>query len=433
MKKTIFSFFLALSGMCAISAAHADTALFDLPDLSQAAKDSLVAHYDGRTGVETDDNVVKSWTPVDGSGKPLAPMIVNTSGTDQKGITYDSSTATLKFDDRNGGTRSLVGTLGNTAGSAFTVFWKGCYDPSAPYASSGTYVYNIGPNKIAHKRDGSDGGWRVELYNGRAYGGDDITAYDDVPATVWSTVITAKSHKGYANGTNLNVTGSPSYAVPANAAIRIGAYSGKGYDLQGDISQLIIFQSALSDEDRQIVEDYLKQIAVGDPSVSSDKSGYFGSEEIQVVFLHGPGNAGDKIAVLPAGAVPGQSAPLFETPTSGTSGKVTFSSTKLPQGNYSLWYLSANNGVIAGPTGIAIDPVTTLTVDKTQYNPGEPITATFASGPGNARDYIGIYPSHIMPTRASGRLTWQYANGTSSAGGNVTAGNVTIPTNYVVP
>ena len=96
----------------------------------------------------------------------------------------------------------------------------------------------------------------MEQYNGTTYAGDDITAYDGV-TTVWSTVLTADSHAFYANGTNLNVGGTPSNNVKANAAMLIGAYSSSGYDFVGEVEQLIIFGSALSDADRELVESYL--------------------------------------------------------------------------------------------------------------------------------------------------------------------------------
>ena len=37
----------------------------------------------------------------------------------------------------------------------------------------------------------------------------------------------------------------------------IGAYSSSGYDFVGEVQQLIIFGSALSDADRNLVENYL--------------------------------------------------------------------------------------------------------------------------------------------------------------------------------
>jgi len=70
-------------------------------------------------------------------------------------------------------------------------------------------------------------------------------------------VLTADSHAFYANGENLNVGGTPSNNVQANASMLIGAYSSSGYDFVGEVEQLIIFGSALSDADRELVENYL--------------------------------------------------------------------------------------------------------------------------------------------------------------------------------
>jgi len=232
----------------------------NIPGLSSQALDSLVAHFDGKLGVQTDGESVVSWTPVDGNGDFLDDMIVQST---QRGggapelITYDGS-GKLTFDDTDVGAdgRYLGGTLSNAESQDLTVFWVGNYSADAPFATSGTYVYNIGINSTSHQRDDGAGGFVVEQYNGTTYAGDDITAYDGV-TTVWSTVLTADSHAFYANGTNLNVGGTPSNNVKANASMIIGAYSSSGYDFVGEVEQLIVFGSALSDADRKLVEDYL--------------------------------------------------------------------------------------------------------------------------------------------------------------------------------
>ena len=228
--------------------------------LSTQALDSLVAHYDGKNGVETDGESVVSWTPIDGNGDFLDDMIIVSTqrgGAGQELITYDGS-GKLTFDDTSVGAdgRYLEGTLSNAESKEFTVFWVGNYSADAPFATSGTYVYNIGINNTSHQRDDGKGGFVVEQYNGTTYAGDDITAYDGV-TTVWSTVLTADSHAFYANGENLNVGGTPSNNVQANASMLIGAYSSSGYDFVGEVEQLIIFGSALSDADRKLVESYL--------------------------------------------------------------------------------------------------------------------------------------------------------------------------------
>ena len=238
----------------------------DIPNLSKKAIDSLIAHYDGKHGIETDGKVVVSWTPVDGNGETLDEMIAHSTqrGSGAAELIKYSQSGKLTFDDNSDGAdgRYLEGVLTNDESKEFTVFWVGNYSAEAPLATSGAYVYNIGINSTSHQRDDGKGGFVVEQYNGTTYSGDDITDYDGI-TTVWSTVLTANSHTFYANGTNLNVGGSPSNKLKANASIIIGAYSSSGYDFVGELEQLIIFGSALSDEDRKLVEGhFLKSIQV---------------------------------------------------------------------------------------------------------------------------------------------------------------------------
>ena len=241
------------------SAPTIDGLLAAVPGLSSQAIDSLVAHYDGSIGVETDGNAVVSWTPVDSNGQLLNDLSVVST---QKGnggadlITYNDGK--LVFDDSSVGAdgRYLAGKLNNAETTDFTVFWLGHYKADAPFATSGTYAYNIGLSNTSHQRDDGKGGFIVEQYNGKTYAGDDITKYDD-QTTVWSTVLTADSHSFYANGKNLNLAGDPTNNVKSNADIVIGAYSSSGYDFLGEMEQLIIFNSALSDADRKLIENHL--------------------------------------------------------------------------------------------------------------------------------------------------------------------------------
>ena len=231
-----------------------------VPSLSTQALGSLIAHYDGKNGVKTDGESVVSWTPIGANGDFLDDMIVLSTQRGSAGqelITYDGS-GKLTFDDTSVGAdgRYLEGTLSNAESKEFTVFWVGNYSADGPFATSGAYVYNIGINNTSHQRDDGKGGFVVEQYNGTTYAGDDITAYDGV-TTVWSTVLSADSHAFYANGENLNVGGTPSNNIKANASMIIGAYSSSGYDFVGEVEQLIIFGSALSDSDRKLVENHL--------------------------------------------------------------------------------------------------------------------------------------------------------------------------------
>ena len=69
-------------------------------------------------------------------------------------ITYDGR-GSLIFNDpsANADGRYLSGTLVNSSTRDFTIFWLGHYQDNAPFASSGTYAYNVGLNSISHQRD----------------------------------------------------------------------------------------------------------------------------------------------------------------------------------------------------------------------------------------------------------------------------------------
>ncbi len=261
----VFTLFLILAGLFGAAPCAFAGWVTDIQGLSAEAKDSLVAHYDGRTGVTTTGSTVDSWTPVDGSGTAIPGMAVaNTQhGTAAAShISYGSSSR-LTFTDPGAGGRYLEGSLTNSPASTdFTVCWLGHYEKNAPSPNSGNYAYNIGPNNISHQRDDGGGGFVVEMYNGTTYAGDDIQQYDGVD-TLWSTVITVNSHAAYANGKNLNIVGSPAPVnnVVADASIIMGSLNSSGYDFVGDIRQMIIFNSALSDEDRLLVESYIADIS----------------------------------------------------------------------------------------------------------------------------------------------------------------------------
>lgn len=236
----------------------------EVTGLSSSAQSSLVAHYDGRIGLDTTGSVVNSWTPVDGNGVLISSMTATSTASGAGApelINYNGSSSLIFTDSTGSGDgRYLTGSLSNSASSDFTVIWLGHYKNGAPFATSGTYAYNIGPNNISHQRDDFGDGFRVELYNGTTYGGDDITALDGVD-TVWSTVLTADSHTAYANGINLNVAGAPTNNVVANATINIGAFNASGYDLVGEISHILVFDTSLSNADRLLIEDWLAQQA----------------------------------------------------------------------------------------------------------------------------------------------------------------------------
>jgi len=64
-------------------------------------------------------------------------------------------------------------------------------------------------------------------------------------------------------------------------------------------------------------------------------------------------------------------------------------------------------------------PLPALTLDEPTYSSGEPIIATFADGPGNATDWIGIYRAEDIPGAPSIQAwAWFYTNNTRTAQGH---------------
>lgn len=243
----------------------AQAALFNDVSLSIAAQNALVAHFDARVGVNTSGSTVNSWDAYDGTGNNVVATLnsfARPGGGDADLITTDGTT--VLFDDPTTSShgRYLSGSLSTTAANqSYTIFWLGHYDSDNRngFENSGAYAYNLG-SEASHQRDDAAPGFRVELYDGSAtYTGDQITAYDDVD-TVWTTIYTPTSHTAYADGTNLNVGGTPSYLIADDPTLVMGAFSSGGYDMLGQISQFIIFEEELSGGDIAAVENYLSSI-----------------------------------------------------------------------------------------------------------------------------------------------------------------------------
>lgn len=80
-----------------------------------------------------------------------------------------------------------------------------------------------------------------------------------------------------------------------------------------------------------------------------------------------------------------------------------------------------------------VTPPPSLFLNKTSFLKGEPITATFAHGPGGASDWIGIYPQGVTPSGNPASTAWYYTNGSRTVGGSLTDGNVAFSTTSISP
>jgi hypothetical protein len=182
------------------------------------------------------------------------------------------------------------------------------------------------------------------------------------------------------------------------------------------------------------------------PSVITDHSVYLPSETIVVTFKNGPANRKDWIGIYPEGVEPGTQASTrwFYTDQAGgvtglAEGTVTFANGLPLAGDYVV-YLLENDGYtkLAQARFQVVDPsATLLRTDKRTYTTGETIVATFSNGPGNPKDWIGIYKEGQTPGPVPSTL-WFYTDGTKSGTtgkleGSITfQGGLTEVGNYVI-
>lgn len=74
-----------------------------------------------------------------------------------------------------------------------------------------------------------------------------------------------------------------------------------------------------------------------------------------------------------------------------------------------------------------------ISLNKASYSPDETLVVSFSGGPGNAKDWIGIYTDGITPSGNPQSLAWYYTNGTKTASGNLTQGTVNFPNTGLGP
>lgn len=127
------------------------------------------------------------------------------------------------------------------------------------------------------------------------------------------------------------------------------------------------------------------------PVLSTSASNYNAGQTVPVSFSNAPGLANDWIGVYKIGMTPGGPASVKWTYTSGSNG--TYNVSGLGKGYYFASYFLRDQYFEASPRVYFSvgDTITTLTTNQTIYNLGEYISATWVDGPGNPKDWLGVY------------------------------------------
>lgn len=251
---------LALVALVAAAASStAQAGLFDDVALSADAQSKFLIHFDATVGVSTSGANVTSWAGMDGTGTSTVATASIAGAGSPANITSNGSA--IVFSETNAADSLHLSTPLTTSGDQYTIVWVGHYDSSDQNgaANSGLYAYSLTNLDVSnapgmnHQRDNSGDSFIVEVYPGSTFGGDDIAGFDDT-TTVWSTIYDYAngSHSTFVQDTNLNLTGSSNLSLNANPTLVIGGYddgsyfNGSGYNILGEMEQLIIFDGVVS-------------------------------------------------------------------------------------------------------------------------------------------------------------------------------------------
>src|SRR5207248_1828054 len=100
---------------------------------------------------------------------------------------------------------------------------------------------------------------------------------------------------------------------------------------------------------------------------------------------------------------------LQTAPASGVTGATLTDRMRGVEGYDLRLFLNNSLTVIATSAPVTV-AVTSITLSATTGAPGTPVTATIANGPGNAMDWVGLYPTGATSALAN-RLSFQFLNG----------------------
>ncbi|MEC9081176.1 MAG: hypothetical protein VYE44_05305 [Verrucomicrobiota bacterium] len=168
--------------------------------------------------------------------------------------------------------------------------------------------------------------------------------------------------------------------------------------------------------------------------VSTDYVNYELEEEIIVTFSDGPGNPKDWVGLYKMDMVAGEVDSLAWFYVNGlqnsgeglTDGELTFPDGMTEEGYYEARFFENDSYTLLAKTTFAVGDIGPgVKTDKSSYAPGEPITIDFLLGPGNPKDWVGLYKVDMVPG-AVGSLAWFYVDGTQAGNDEIKTGTVTF-------
>ena len=178
------------------------------------------------------------------------------------------------------------------------------------------------------------------------------------------------------------------------------------------------------------------------PVVVTGHDAYVIGEDITAEFSGGPGNPKDWVGIYPLDVTPGSVGSTIWNYVDGTKagttglteGTITYPAGLNFAGPWKAYFLLNDGYTILAETAFqVVEPGTPLVrVNKRTYTTGEAIITTFSSGPGNPKDWVGIYQEGQTPGNVDSTI-WNYTDGTQNGIGAVTDGSITFTTGLTAP
>ena len=117
---------------------------------------------------------------------------------------------------------------------------------------------------------------------------------------------------------------------------------------------------------------------------------------------------------------------LNDKPKTGQSANTFW--VKTGEGDTAKWTIKnagEGRGNFAARIAAQLPPPPAISTDRQEYISGEPIKVTFANGPKNPKDWVGLYRSDMIPGSVAAP-DWAYVSGTRTTGEGLPSGTITF-------
>jgi glucose/arabinose dehydrogenase len=163
-------------------------------------------------------------------------------------------------------------------------------------------------------------------------------------------------------------------------------------------------------------------VTVPGPTVTPAAATVSPGASINFTVANGPANRGDWVGLYETSAADGAYIAwqylngLMTLPMTGVPGATLHFTAPLTGGTYNVRVFSDNMFIRLATSSSVNVPAATVTPAAATVSPGASLNFTVAGGPGDATDWVGLYPASAADT---GYIAWQYLNGlmTIPAGG----------------